>query len=772
MTSLLSPPGLTTDQKNPSLFMNRLVLEDYRRSSYPDVYLYDITTGEEIWVSPRAPDANQITPEIVDNRIVWSDARAGMPDIYLMTLGSVDVCPVADFSPSVHAGSSPLTVTFSDHSTGVPVLHTSWNYSNGTTSYPLSPASQTFSGAGKYRTSLTIGNLKCRNTTPPLSKYTVFIDTPPVADFTAALQEGFAPLVVRFRDTSEGEPVSWTWDFGDGSISHDQNPVHSYASAGRLYTVSLAVNNTFAGMIPDTKTKTDYIRTFLGATGSSSLPVQGITVMQKSEGPYLLYNASVLPAMAMPRPSVLTAFHPGSGGWKNITFISSDDAGFSDSSGNNTYQGNVSDIMFGTDDVRVSGVSPTIGTGWGVSYSLNRSDYPAAASITTEIWENATSTDRNYFQTLSTLSNYILGSNGIAYTAHIEKNGIHASGTATINMSVSRDWVGGNESDMYVIAFGSNSDGNTVGTVIPATYLFNDGTLDYFEAEVQDYFTKFCLVQLSGSGNPFQLITLTVAGHISPPSDTGNADSEAPVTGAGTGKTTTPAMIRTDNPPQALIPPDPGRTEKIYTNAQGVITQATLLESTDQSLQISIGLGVVAKDQAGAPLTSVTLTAEPAENVPPAPSAGNSRFTGMAYHVEPDGATFSPAVSLSYLYPQAQWGEEYSLKTFDEHSGTWQDLPTVHDTGTGRITAQIPHFCTIALFAKPIISGNSLPKAPIQTQVPQPTPAPPPGTALNIFIGMMSWVTGIVMQNVFILVVVAVLGIAYVVKRRYPGYGR
>ncbi|MBK6266028.1 PKD domain-containing protein [Marivirga sp. S37H4] len=34
----------------------------------------------------------------------------------------------------------------------------------------------------------------------------------------------------------------WEWDFGDGSISTDRNPVHSYANAGR-YVISLTTNN-------------------------------------------------------------------------------------------------------------------------------------------------------------------------------------------------------------------------------------------------------------------------------------------------------------------------------------------------------------------------------------------------------------------------------------------------------------------------------------------------------------------------------------------------
>ena len=62
-----------------------------------------------------------------------------------------------------------------------------------------------------------------------------------IAGFTATTStEGPAPLNVSFMDQSAGAPVSRSWDFGDGSVSHDQNPTHLYATPG-TYDVSLTV---------------------------------------------------------------------------------------------------------------------------------------------------------------------------------------------------------------------------------------------------------------------------------------------------------------------------------------------------------------------------------------------------------------------------------------------------------------------------------------------------------------------------------------------------
>jgi len=49
---------------------------------------------------------------------------------------------------------------------------------------------------------------------------------------------------------------SWKWDFGDGTKSYEQNPVHYYKNKG-FYTVKLITSN---GIQTDTMVKKDYIR--------------------------------------------------------------------------------------------------------------------------------------------------------------------------------------------------------------------------------------------------------------------------------------------------------------------------------------------------------------------------------------------------------------------------------------------------------------------------------------------------------------------------------
>jgi PKD repeat protein len=45
---------------------------------------------------------------------------------------------------------------------------------------------------------------------------------------------------VAFKDETAGKATSWSWTFGDGTTSTEQNPIHEYAKGGD-YIVALEV---------------------------------------------------------------------------------------------------------------------------------------------------------------------------------------------------------------------------------------------------------------------------------------------------------------------------------------------------------------------------------------------------------------------------------------------------------------------------------------------------------------------------------------------------
>lgn len=144
---------------------------------------------------------------------------------------------VASFTASPASGPAPLSVTFTDTSTGGPDSWY-WDFGDNTTSIEQSP-SRTFQTTGSYTVRLTVRNSNGESDT---ATRTIAVIGPPVANFSASTTSGITPLTVQFTDTSTGSPASWSWDFGDDALSSDQNLAHMYTTAG-TYTVTLTVSN-------------------------------------------------------------------------------------------------------------------------------------------------------------------------------------------------------------------------------------------------------------------------------------------------------------------------------------------------------------------------------------------------------------------------------------------------------------------------------------------------------------------------------------------------
>ena len=67
------------------------------------------------------------------------------------------------------------------------------------------------------------------------------------ADFDAVADPP-GTTTIRFLDRSAGQITLWQWNFGDGSTSAEQNPVHTYPHGGTYY-VCLTVSNATPGQV-------------------------------------------------------------------------------------------------------------------------------------------------------------------------------------------------------------------------------------------------------------------------------------------------------------------------------------------------------------------------------------------------------------------------------------------------------------------------------------------------------------------------------------------
>ncbi|HEX3013129.1 MAG TPA: PKD domain-containing protein, partial [Methanobacterium sp.] len=156
--------------------------------------------------------------------------------------------PFANFSANPTEGKAPLTVIFTDKSTGDPT-EWNWNFGDGTTSTMQNPTHK-YSKVGSYTVELTATNAEGSNTITKAGYIKVV--TKPIASFSAKPTSGKAPLTVAFTDKSTGTPTKWKWSFGDGASSTEQSPKHQYLQEGN-YKVTLKVTNA-AGSSTSTKT--------------------------------------------------------------------------------------------------------------------------------------------------------------------------------------------------------------------------------------------------------------------------------------------------------------------------------------------------------------------------------------------------------------------------------------------------------------------------------------------------------------------------------------
>jgi len=147
----------------------------------------------------------------------------------------------ANFTADVTKGCFPLTVKFTDASTGT-VNKWDWNFGNGNTSTLQNP-SAVFSAPGVYDITLTVSNGGAPSTRIR-GGYIIVNDYPAVA-FSFDVNEGCAPLTVKFKDktsTASGQITNWFWVFGDGGTSTAANPTYVFKQPGNQMA-SLRVRN-------------------------------------------------------------------------------------------------------------------------------------------------------------------------------------------------------------------------------------------------------------------------------------------------------------------------------------------------------------------------------------------------------------------------------------------------------------------------------------------------------------------------------------------------
>lgn len=127
-------------------------------------------------------------------------------------------------------------------------LNYTWTFGDGKTSNIASPA-HIFDQPGEYEVCLNIANTGLNCTMRKCKRIQIGISDSAICN--ASFEYFTEGLTVRFTNTSQGNVAGGSWDFGDGRMSSDANPVHTYTSPG-IYTVCASVWDQNTGCISNT----------------------------------------------------------------------------------------------------------------------------------------------------------------------------------------------------------------------------------------------------------------------------------------------------------------------------------------------------------------------------------------------------------------------------------------------------------------------------------------------------------------------------------------
>jgi PKD repeat protein len=132
--------------------------------------------------------------------------------------------------------------------------------------------------------------------------------TPPTANFTVSNSTICEGQSVSFTDFSANIPTTWSWNFGDNSISSDQNPTHVYSTPG-TYNVSLTVTNSAGN---DAYTMTNAVTVLAAPTVTLSSNISNNTICI-NDGPAQL-NVSPVGATLLGNGISGSSFDPAAAG--------------------------------------------------------------------------------------------------------------------------------------------------------------------------------------------------------------------------------------------------------------------------------------------------------------------------------------------------------------------------------------------------------------------------------------------------------------------------
>ncbi len=152
----------------------------------------------------------------------------------------VNPLPQTEFSLAENPSCTGIDIVFTNETKATASDQYTWNFGNGVTSNLRDPI-YAYNQPGTYTIKLvSVNEFGCTDSIIKLNELQIVEH--PTADFTyTPLLPDFLNMTIDFVNQST-QSTTYRWDFGNGSISPQNNPSHTYQDSGR-YLVTLTAEN-------------------------------------------------------------------------------------------------------------------------------------------------------------------------------------------------------------------------------------------------------------------------------------------------------------------------------------------------------------------------------------------------------------------------------------------------------------------------------------------------------------------------------------------------
>lgn len=222
------------------------ILVQFQDSSLGNPTLWKWNLGNGTISFNQNPSTTYLTSGNYTITLIVSNDNHESDTIVKTSYIQVNDKPAVNFTTNNNIGCAPLDVQFTDLSNAGTdsIVQWLWDFGNGDIATSQHP-NYTYQTQGQFNVKLKVTTDKgCFNAIEKDN----YIKTQGAikANFTHAVNTVGCtlPMTVNFTNTStSSSSLSYLWNFGDGIISTEKDPIHQYSSIG-TYTVSLIITNT------------------------------------------------------------------------------------------------------------------------------------------------------------------------------------------------------------------------------------------------------------------------------------------------------------------------------------------------------------------------------------------------------------------------------------------------------------------------------------------------------------------------------------------------